>query len=158
MFKSLVPLHKMRSSSSSSSSNSFSFLHIVCSIIYLLSRIRNADGFSPLIQLPTNVLYRNSSSSSSTALLLNIDDFGAQGNGYTDDTKVYIYILIYTMIPFIFSLYMWKWLHRVNLISRRLWEEECVWKNINVIFLIDESAEFWRCLEGSLFLAIRSHD
>lgn len=106
MFKSLVPLHKMRSSSSSSSSNSFSFLHIVCSIIYLLSRIRNADGFSPLIQLPTNVLYRNSSSSSSTALLLNIDDFGAQGNGYTDDAKVYIYSYTYNDSFHLFTIHV----------------------------------------------------
>lgn len=51
--------------------------------------IRNANGLDPLIQLPhsTSGLYRNDSSISTT--ILNIDDFGAKGNGHTDDTRVF---------------------------------------------------------------------
>ncbi|KAL8043038.1 hypothetical protein ABFX02_09G092300 [Erythranthe guttata] len=76
----------MRSSSSSNAfSSKFSVLKFICSSIYLIiSRIRYSNGFNfnPLIHLPTNVLYMNTST-----LLLNIDDFGAQGDGFTDDTK-----------------------------------------------------------------------
>ncbi|KAL9156694.1 hypothetical protein ABFS82_09G094800 [Erythranthe guttata] len=76
----------MRSSSSSNAfSSKFSVLKFICSSIYLIiSRIRYSNGFNfnPLIHLPTNVLYRNTSTQ-----LLNINDFGAQGDGFTDDTK-----------------------------------------------------------------------
>ncbi|KAH6758750.1 Pectin lyase-like superfamily protein [Perilla frutescens var. frutescens] len=51
--------------------------------IYLLLIITIAKGFSPLIQLPTNELYRNIS----RTVVLCIDDFGAKGDGFTDDTK-----------------------------------------------------------------------
>ncbi|KAL3631807.1 hypothetical protein CASFOL_024791 [Castilleja foliolosa] len=79
-------------SCSSSSSNSFScsfkssILHILCSSIYLLLSFTNSNGFNSLIELPTNGLYRNSSSRSRTSVL-NIDDFGAKGDGLFDDTK-----------------------------------------------------------------------
>ncbi|KAG8379857.1 hypothetical protein BUALT_Bualt07G0133000 [Buddleja alternifolia] len=74
------------------SSNAFScylkssnFLVIIS--IYFIS---NANGFklNPLIQLPTNGIYRNTSSSSKSTLVLNILHFGAKGDGFTDDTKV----------------------------------------------------------------------
>lgn len=60
-------------------------------ILYLVLFIRNANGleFDPLIQLPhsTSELFRNDSSISTTVLY--IDDFGAKGNGRTDDTRVW---------------------------------------------------------------------
>ncbi|KAK6125173.1 hypothetical protein DH2020_041074 [Rehmannia glutinosa] len=83
----------MRELRSSSSPNTLScslksyFVHILCSSIYLLLNITTANGFNPLIQLPTNGLYRNSSCKSKT-VILNIDDFGAKGDGFYDDTKV----------------------------------------------------------------------
>ncbi|KAI3455343.1 hypothetical protein Pfo_012006 [Paulownia fortunei] len=78
---------KLRSSSSNAFSCSLKscFLHILYSSIYLLSNVTNANGFNPLIQLPTNGLYRNTSSRSRT-VVLNIHDFGAKGDGFTDDT------------------------------------------------------------------------
>ncbi|KAK6127939.1 hypothetical protein DH2020_038316 [Rehmannia glutinosa] len=78
---------------SSSSSNAvccyfkYSFLRILYIIIYLfLNIITNANGFNPLIQLPTSGLFRNNSIRSET-VLLNINDFGAKGDGFTDATK-----------------------------------------------------------------------
>ncbi|KAL6584767.1 hypothetical protein OROMI_004056 [Orobanche minor] len=84
----------MRELRSSTSSNAFScsfrtsFSQILCSIIYLLLKITKANGFNPLIQLPTNGLYRNSSISLARTVVLNIDDFGAKGDGLSDDTKM----------------------------------------------------------------------
>lgn len=73
---------------SSSTSNSFrsSYLHIFYCSIYLLLDITVAKGskFNPLIQLPTNELYRNIS----RTVVLCIDDFGAKGDGFTYDTEV----------------------------------------------------------------------
>ncbi|KAL6568065.1 hypothetical protein OROHE_003749 [Orobanche hederae] len=83
----------MRELRSSTSSNAFSccfrtsFSQILCSIIYLLLNITKANGFNPLIQLPTNGLYRSSSISLARTVVLNIDDFGAKGDGFSDDTK-----------------------------------------------------------------------
>ncbi|KAL0319161.1 UNVERIFIED_CONTAM: putative polygalacturonase [Sesamum angustifolium] len=92
----------MRSSSSSSShafscSLKCSFLHILCSSIYNLllnSATVNGftvseNGFSPLMELPvpTNGLYSNTSIRWSRTVVLNIDDFGAKGDGFSDDTK-----------------------------------------------------------------------
>ncbi|CAA0839142.1 Probable polygalacturonase [Striga hermonthica] len=62
------------------------FFHILCIIVYLLLITTNADGFNPLIKLPTNELYKNYSSCSAP-VVFNINDFGAQGDGFTDDTK-----------------------------------------------------------------------
>ncbi|KAI3463391.1 hypothetical protein Pfo_020054 [Paulownia fortunei] len=82
----------MRKLRSSSSSKTFScyfkyyFLHILYIRIYLLLDITYANGFNPLIQLPTSGFYRNNSSRSKT-VVLNIDEFGAKGDGITDDTK-----------------------------------------------------------------------
>ncbi|KAL6559830.1 hypothetical protein OROGR_004947 [Orobanche gracilis] len=84
----------MRELRSSTSSNAFScsfrtsFSQILCSSIYLLLNVTNANGFNPLIQLPTNGLYRNSSISLARTVVLNIDDYGAKGDGFSDDTKM----------------------------------------------------------------------
>ncbi|KAK4413921.1 putative polygalacturonase [Sesamum alatum] len=79
-------------SSSSSSSNAFScfrhsFLEILYLSICLLLNITYGNGFEPLIQLPSSGLSTNTSSRSRT-VLFNIDDFGAKGDGITDDTKI----------------------------------------------------------------------
>ncbi|KAK4428027.1 putative polygalacturonase [Sesamum alatum] len=83
--------------SSSSYSLKCSFLHILYSSIYnlLLNTATvngftvNENGFSPFIELPLtrNGLYTNTSTSWSRAVVLSIDDFGAKGDGFTDDTK-----------------------------------------------------------------------
>ncbi|KAL7152524.1 hypothetical protein ABFS83_04G103800 [Erythranthe nasuta] len=81
-------------SSSSSSSNEFScyfknyFLQIILLYIsiYLLSNIPNSNGFDPIIQLPSSGLYEHNFSRSK--VVLNIDDFGANGDGITDNTKI----------------------------------------------------------------------
>ncbi|KAL8465689.1 hypothetical protein ACS0TY_034966 [Phlomoides rotata] len=78
----------MRSSSSNALSPSFKYyfyLQMLC--ICLLFSTATANGhFNPLIQLPTDGIYRNISTRS-TAIVLNIFDFGAKGDGFTDDTK-----------------------------------------------------------------------
>ncbi|KAH6801351.1 Pectin lyase-like superfamily protein [Perilla frutescens var. hirtella] len=62
------------------------FLHIT---IYFISNIAKSNGFDPLIQLPSSGLSRNTySSSSPKTLVLNIDKFGAKGDGITDDSKI----------------------------------------------------------------------
>ncbi|KAL0397098.1 UNVERIFIED_CONTAM: putative polygalacturonase [Sesamum calycinum] len=79
--------------SSSSSSNTFScFKHSLLEILYLISiclvlNVTYGSGFQPLIQLPSSGLSTNTSSRSKT-VLLNIDDFGAKGDGIADDTKI----------------------------------------------------------------------
>ncbi|GER48415.1 pectin lyase-like superfamily protein [Striga asiatica] len=78
-------------SSSSLCSLKPSFFNILCINIYLLHITTDADGFNPLIKLPTNGLYRNYSSCS-TPVVLNINDFGAEGDGLTDDTKSLQYV------------------------------------------------------------------
>ncbi|XP_011072232.1 probable polygalacturonase At1g80170 isoform X2 [Sesamum indicum] len=90
----------MRSSSSSyafSCSLKCSFLHILYSSIYnlLLSTATvngftvTENGFSQLIELPVprNGLYSNTSTRWSRTAVLSIDDFGAKGDGFSDDTK-----------------------------------------------------------------------
>ncbi|KAL0463924.1 UNVERIFIED_CONTAM: putative polygalacturonase [Sesamum latifolium] len=78
--------------SSSSSSNAFScfrhsFLEILYLSICLVLNVTCGSGFQPLIQLPSSGLSTNTSSRSKT-VLLNIDDFGAIGDGIADDTKI----------------------------------------------------------------------
>ncbi|KAL8465695.1 hypothetical protein ACS0TY_034969 [Phlomoides rotata] len=76
----------MRLGSSSSSHaclNSF-YLHTLYTTIFLLCNIITTYGFDN--HMPPYGLSSNISRSFST-LVLNIDDFGAQGDGFTDDTK-----------------------------------------------------------------------
>ncbi|XP_022884955.1 probable polygalacturonase At1g80170 isoform X2 [Olea europaea var. sylvestris] len=82
----MVKLRKLSFSNAYSSHSVYSFNYIVYICICLLLFVTNANGFSPTIQLPTSGLFRNTSYLSKT-LVLNINDFGAQGDGFTDDTK-----------------------------------------------------------------------
>ncbi|KAL2458747.1 putative polygalacturonase [Forsythia ovata] len=80
---------KIRNSSTSnaySSHSVYSFNYIIPSSICLLLIISNANGFSPIIHFPTPGLFRNTSCPSKT-VVFNINDFGAKGDGFTDDTK-----------------------------------------------------------------------
>lgn len=67
-----------------------SFLHKLTITVYLLSSIAKSNGFDPLILLPSSGLSRNRPSSSTKTVVLNIDKFGAKGDGITDDSKVLI--------------------------------------------------------------------
>ncbi|KAL2493452.1 putative polygalacturonase [Abeliophyllum distichum] len=82
-------MEKIRNSSTSnaySSHSVYSFNYIIYSSICLLLIISNANGFSHIIQLPTSGLFRNTPCPSKT-VVFNINDFGAKGDGFTDDTK-----------------------------------------------------------------------
>lgn len=72
---------------------------IFISIICLIFSTATANGyFNPLIQLPTDGIYSNLSTRSTAQMVLNIFDFGAQGDGFTDDTKVINVFLLNTDI------------------------------------------------------------
>ena len=61
---------------------------IICTIyfsVYLFSNLTNVQGFDPLLQLPK---YRNSINTITSKRFLSVNDYGAKGDGLTDDTKV----------------------------------------------------------------------
>ncbi|PIN10136.1 Polygalacturonase [Handroanthus impetiginosus] len=81
-------MKKVKSSSSSSNAFSCCSRHFLLQILYiginLLLNVTNANGFNPLIQLPSSGLYGNISET----VVLNIDDFGAKADGINDDTEI----------------------------------------------------------------------
>ncbi|KAL1564974.1 galacturonan 1,4-alpha-galacturonidase [Salvia divinorum] len=64
----------------------YSFLHLLSIILYFLSNTAKSNGFHSIIQLPSSGLSRNSSKQKT--VVLNIDKFGAKGDGITDDSKI----------------------------------------------------------------------
>ena len=66
----------------------YSFLHLLSIILYFLSNTAKSNAFHSIIQLPSSGLSRNSNNQKT--VVLNIDKFGARGDGITDDSKVKI--------------------------------------------------------------------
>lgn len=73
---------KMKMKMRSSLSYPHSTRMIIICTIYLFS---NVQGFNPLLQLPK---YRNSINKITSKRFLSVNDYGAKGDGLTDDTKV----------------------------------------------------------------------
>ncbi|KAG6422213.1 hypothetical protein SASPL_118778 [Salvia splendens] len=64
----------------------YSFLHLLSIILYFLSNTAKSNCFQSIIQLPSSGLSRNSNKQKT--VVLDIDKFGAKGDGITDDSKI----------------------------------------------------------------------
>ncbi|KAK4395311.1 putative polygalacturonase [Sesamum angolense] len=69
--------------------NNLSIYNLLLNSVTVNGFTVSENGFSPLMELPvpTNGLYSNTSTRWSRTVVLNIDDFGAKGDGFSDDTK-----------------------------------------------------------------------
>lgn len=65
----------------------FSVVNLFVYSVYILVTIDSVNGFQGLIQLPTSGSF---SMNKFGAVILNVIDFGAVGDGITDDTNVSI--------------------------------------------------------------------